>query len=144
MFSESTPSEEADLVARVDAVRARAFPEVELTAGIAPRKVPAAFAQAGLENVSCLPLGHFFFLCDAQTPAEESRRYIDLLRLVEEEQLTRLLANPLAKAQLPDADWNRFSQLVARRHDKLVSLIGSNDEWDWYGNASLLVVGTKR
>ena len=54
------------------------------------------------------------------------------------------IAATLAKAQLPDADWNRFSQLVARRHDKLVSLIGSNDEWDWYGNASLLVVGTKR
>lgn len=141
LFAGSLSPEEAELVQRVDEVASRAFPEVDLTGGIAPRDVPAAFAQAGLAHVRCLPLGHYFCLSDADTSPDDYRRHIDLLRVVEEELLARLLANPVAKGQLPECDWLRFAMLIEGRHAELAAKQGSNDEWSWYGNSSLLVIG---
>ena len=143
LFSQAAPSGGDDLVRRVDEIAAGAFPNVDLTAGIAPRDVPAAFAQAGLSEVRCVPLGHYFCLSDAALAPEGYRRHVELLRLVEEERLTRLLANPAARSQLPDEDWARFAALIEDRHAELVALQGGNAEWDWYGNASLLVVGQR-
>ena len=142
LFGKDSESTLAELIERIDAVSARAFPEVNLIGGIEPREAPAAFARAGLENVRCLPLGHYFCLSDAQLNETDYRRHVDLLRLIEEERLERLLANPAAKAQLPDADWQLFAELIGKRHSQLLSAWRENREWDWYGNASLLVYGT--
>lgn len=141
LFGEAPAPEDAELVARVDEVCARAFPEVNLISGAAPRDVPSAFARAGLDEVSCLPLGHYFCLSDAALGGGDYRRYVDLLRLVERERLARLLANPVARSQLSERDWRLFGELVERRHAELLTLEGANDEWNWYGNASLLVSG---
>ena len=142
LFAGCADLESADLIERVNEVGARAFPAVDLTGGIAPRDVPQAFMREGFTGVGCMSLGHYFCLSDAALSEDDYTRHINLLRLVEEERLARLVSNPLAKAQLPESDWKRFGDTIAARHAELASCAGANSEWNWYGNASLLIYGT--
>ena len=136
LFTAPLGAEDARLAARIGEAKAAAFGELDLTAGIAPRAVPAAFDQAGLEGVRCVPLGQYFSLSDATTDEATYRRYVDLLRVTEEEQLARLALS------IPEADRLAYARLIDRRCDELLSQIGANREWSWYGNAALLVCGT--
>lgn len=130
-----------ELLDRIGRAKDAAFGAMDITAGIAPRDVPAAFAQAGLDRVRCAPIGQYFCLSDASLNGERYRRHVDLLRAVEEEQVSRLRSSPRAKEMLCEDDLPRYEKLVERRHNELVEALGANTEWNWYGNAALLVCG---
>ena len=135
--------EDADLVDRVTQARQRAFGTMPLTAGIPPREAPRAFALAGLSQIRCMPIGHYFCLSDAALEPDEYRRHVELLYAAERKELDRALFDSHAKDLLPASDWLRFSDLVEQRYETLLALEGSNGEWNWYGNSSLLVSGVK-
>ena len=136
MISLSEP-DEAQLYQRVFESKNRAFGVMDITAGITPRTVPTAFAEAGLAQVRCVPLAHYFCLSDAGLDSRTYLRHVDLLRATEEEQLERL------RGCLPAADAAAYAQLIEKRYRELVDARSSNREWNWYGNASLLVYGTR-
>ena len=115
----------------------RTFGVMDITAGIAPRSVPVAFAEAGLAQVRCVPLAQYFCLSDAALDPRSYLRHVDLLRATEEEQLERL------RGSIPVADAAAYAQLIEKRYRELVDMRSSNREWNWYGNASLLVYGIR-
>lgn len=137
LFSTALSPEEQALHDRVAQAKDRTFHSMNLIAGIAPRLVPSAFAQAGLEAVRCTPIGQYFCLSDSATPEAAYRRYVDLLSAMEFEELDRL------GTAIADDDRNEYAQLVNRRCSELLAHMGDNHEWDWFGNASLLVCGMK-
>ena len=135
LFTAPLESDDAQLYERVLDAKNRSFGAMDITAGIAPRAVPRAFADAGLAQVRCVPLAHYFCLSDAALDPRAYLRHVDLLRATEEEQLERL------RDVLPAADVAAYAQLIEKRHRELVESCSSNREWNWYGNASLLVYG---
>ena len=141
LFSDKLAPRDQQLASRVQRVKDQFYPYLDLVYGVAPRDVPAAFERAGLKQVCCLPIGHYFCLSDGALRNAEYMRHVELLRMVEEEELERMLANPAAKAKLPEKDWEAYAQLIATRYDELASMAGANREWNWYGNSSLLVSG---
>ena len=133
----SSPVEEGDrpLFDRVAAAKAATFGYMDLTAGIPPRLVPAAFCEAGFDDVQCVPLGHYFCLSDSAVSEFDYRRYVGLLRAVELEELERVAP------AISESDRRGFAELIERRCGELLDKCGRNRDWDWYGNASLLVRG---
>ena len=155
LFSGLLAGPDAAVVARVAAARRSLFHDMALAPGIAPRKAPVAFAWIGLERVHCTPLAHYFCLSDADTDADDYVRYVDLLCAMERKQLARLVMAterpastgevgkqpaPIPHGLLP-GDLERYAELIEERRDFLIGSMGANREWDWYGNASLLVSG---
>ena len=141
LFARLFDPESADLLQRVEQAKAKAFDSMDLTAGIAPRKVPVTFEWMGLQDVSCTPLAHYFCLSDARIDDAEKKRYVDLLYAMERVQLDRMRQNPVARGMLDDGQWAAYESLMERRRDELVGDMRDR-EWNWYGNASLLVCGT--
>ena len=135
--------DDAELIQRVNALKASVLHGMDTTAGIAPHDVPRAFSAAGLHHVHCRPLAHYFCLSDAHTVPEEAQRHIDLLRMVELEELERISNDPTTAQELGTAQWDRYRDLVEERYRNLQSAIEENREWNWIGNASLLVCGRK-
>ena len=165
LFSGLLEGEDADVVARVNAAKTDLIETMTLAPGIAPRKAPVAFEWIGLERVHCTPLAHYFCLSDANIDANDYIRYVDLLCEMERTQLARLSQAikdasshvkaakakdghssddlpALATSKLSDTDLSRYAELIERRRDQLIGSMGVNREWNWYGNASLLVSGT--
>lgn len=132
---------DAELLGRVGALEAQVQQPVDLMPGIAPRKVPVAFDWMGLEQVRCLPLGQYFCLSDADTSDAAYDRHVDLLAQIRRAQRRRLMADPATRALLCERDWESYGELIERRARQLKEMKGANREWDWYGNASLLVCG---
>ena len=143
LFASPLPGEDAQLVGCARSAAEKAAPSMDITAGITPYEAPRAFARSGLEGVFCIPLGHYLSLSDARMDAAEARRYIDLLELVELRQLDMIAGDAGACTLLPEADQNRYRSLIDRRHAELIDSIDANDEWEWFGNTSLFVCGTK-
>ena len=142
LFTGLVSPEDAELLGRVGALEARVQQPMDLMPGIAPRKVPVAFDWMGLEQVSCLPLGQYFCLSDADTSATTYDRHVDLLAQTRRAQRQRLMADPATRALLSAQEWESYGELIERRVRQLKEMKGANREWDWYGNASLLVCGT--
>lgn len=142
LFTGLVSPEDAELLGRVGALEARVQQPMDLMPGIAPRKVPVAFDWMGLEQVRCLPLGQYFCLSDADTSATTYDRHVDLLAQTRRAQRQRLMAEPETRALLSERDWESYGELIERRVRQLKEMKGANREWDWYGNASLLVCGT--
>lgn len=142
LFTGLVSPEDAELLGRVGALEARVQQPMDLMPGIAPRKVPVAFDWMGLEQVRCLPLGQYFCLSDADTSAAVYDRHVDLLAEVRRAQRQRLMADPETCASLSAQEWESYGELIERRARQLKEMKGANREWDWYGNASLLVCGT--
>ena len=132
-----------ELVERMNAVFASIVPDMPMTAGIAPRNVPAAFADAGLKDIRCRPLGQYFCLSDARTDPIQSRRYIELLHLIEHRRLAIIENDPRARSLIGEDEIREFARLADARRDELAAAIGQNVEWNWFGNASLLVCATR-
>lgn len=141
LFTGLVSPEDAELLGRVGALEARVQQPMDLMPGIAPRKVPVAFDWMGLEQVRCLPLGQYFCLSDADTSAAVYDRHVDLLAEVRRAQRQRLMAEPETRVLLSERDWESYGELIERRVRQLKEMKGANREWDWYGNASLLVCG---
>ena len=135
LFSEPLPDEDSRLLSRMREAMAQLFGSIDLIPGISPRKVPSAFGEMGLKHVRCMPLGQYFCLSDDAVQADDYRRFIDLLRAVEVEQLSRLAPS------ISDADHAAYAGLIERRYADLIAQAGCNREWSWYGNTSLLVFG---
>ena len=144
LFAETTGAEDAALLQRVRAAQAVANTGVDLVAGIEPRLVPAAFAHVGLEQVACVPLGHYFCLSDARTTPQDYRRYIDLLRAAEEAEYARLQANPDTAHMLTEGEWCSYRELIDARYQQLLDEQGDNWEWNWFGTSSLFVCGIRK
>ncbi|MBQ9044001.1 MAG: class I SAM-dependent methyltransferase [Eggerthellaceae bacterium] len=142
LFSKLFDPESAELLQLVDKAKAAAFKDMNLMSGIPPRKAPVAFDWIGLENVRCTPLAHYACLSDAETTGEFKQRYVDLLFAHELSQLEHLKASPEARALLTDEQFNAYEKLMEWRRDELKNATRDR-EWNWYGNASLLVCGTK-
>lgn len=142
LFTGLVSPEDAELLGRVGALEARVQQPMDLMPGIAPRKVPVAFDWMGLEQVRCLPLGQYFCLSDADTSAAEYDRHVDLLAEIRRAQRQRLMADPETRDLLSAQEWESYGELIERRARQLKEMKGANREWDWYGNASLLVCGT--
>ena len=165
LFSGLLEGEDAEVVARVNAAKTDLIETMTLAPGIAPRKAPVAFEWIGLERVHCTPLAHYFCLSDADIDADDYIRYVDLLCEMERKQLARLsqaardvssnekeqqaacehaprALSPSATSGLRESDLDRYAELIEQRRDYLIGSMGANREWDWYGNASLLVSGT--
>ena len=135
---------DAALLARVREALGRIAQPFDLTSGVPPREVPAAFARSGLEHVKCIPLGHYFCLSDADLAPEDYQRHVDLLAAEEEAQLRRLRNASASQVGLLSDDLDAFERLIARRRDELLAIQGHNAEWDWFGYSSLLACGRKR
>lgn len=138
--------EQRALAERVAALDAAVHPDVDLVGGIAPHEVPRAFAREGLQRVRCVPLAQYFSLSDAGASPQDKRRYLDLLRA--EKLSWARIARRLARARglegwLSDAEWDAYADLIGKRHRELSENLAANGEWEWYGNASLLVVGDR-
>ena len=141
LFTGLVSPEDAELLGRVGALEARVQQTMDLMPGIAPRKVPVAFDWMGLEQVRCLALGQYFCLSDADTSPTAYDRHVDLLAQTRLAQRHRLMADPATRALLSERDWESYGELIERRARELKEMKGANREWDWYGNASLLVCG---
>ena len=139
-LADDYPQEDTALVARVRELKSRVLWQMNTVAGIPPRRAPEAFRNAGIRNVRCRALGHYFCLSDAQLDSGEYQRHVDLLYANERTEIERLEKSEGADA-LPSGQWARYSELVEERREHLLSMAGNNCEWNWYGNSSLLVVG---
>ncbi len=113
---------------------------MNLTSGIPPRKVPVSFEWMGLEGITGTPLAQYACLSDVATTDEFRKRYVDLLYNMELKQLDRLKANPAARTFLTDEQWEMYEALLLYRRNELAES-KQDHEWNWYGNASLLVCG---
>ena len=133
---------DAELLGRVGALEAHVQQPIDLMPGIAPRKSPVAFDWMGLEQLRCLPLGQYFCLSDADTSAAAYDRHVDLLAEARRAQRQRLMADSATRDLLSEREWESYGELIERRARQLKETKGANREWDWYGNASLLVCGT--
>ena len=141
LFTSLMDSASVELLETVEKTKKKLLKGVNLAAGIFPRKVPVAFDWMGLENVSCAPLAHYFCLSDAATTEEEGKRHIELLTSMETSQVKRLKAHPETADALTGEQWDAYEDLVRFRSGALLDC-SRNREWNWYGNASLLVCGT--
>lgn len=141
LFSGLLDPASADLLQTVEKAKTLLAEPMQLTAGIRPRKVPVSFDWMSLRDVACAPLAHYFCLSDAATDARGRKRHIDLLYLMEANQLARLREHPATRNMLADAQWDEYAELLQLRRTVLAEC-GENHEWNWYGNASLLVSGT--
>lgn len=131
----------ADLLKTVKNAKALLAEPMNLTGGIRPRKVPVSFDWMGLRDITCAPLAHYFCLSDAVTSSQERKRYVDLLYLMETNELQRLKEYPATRDMLSEGQWETYADLLQLRRAALTEC-DENHEWDWYGNASLLVCGT--
>ena len=141
LLAGSLAPEDAALVERVKAAKARVFKNMNLVPGVQPRDVPSAFWRAGFSHVRCLPVAQYFCLDDEGFDIEERRRHVELLYLVEKEELLRLCDAAKEDALLSRGDLDRFARLIERRREDLLAMSPDNYEWNWYGNAALLVSG---
>lgn len=120
---------------------------MDMRSGVPKGKVQLTFSRVGLERVSTLPLGQYLSLSDANLPADEYHRYVDLLYAVEVESAQAAQAACLDKANVPAAnlvlprDWDDYHKLLERRRDQLHQMQGRNAEWAWHGSAAILVTG---
>lgn len=142
LFSKLFDPESAGLLRLVGKAKAAAFKDMDLMSGMPPRKAPVAFDWIGLENVRCAPLAHYACLSDAETSDDFRRRYVDLLYEHELSQLALLTTNPHACTLLTSDQFDAYEKLMEWRRDELKSTTRDR-EWNWYGNASLLVCGTR-
>ena len=131
----------ASLLRTVEKAKALLSEPMQLTAGIRPRKVPVSFDWIGLQGVSCTPLAHYFCMSDSALDASDRKRFVDLLYLMEANQLARLKECPETRNMLTDEQWEEYADLLELRRTALAEC-NENHEWNWYGNASLLVCGT--
>ena len=141
LFTSLLNAESVALLELVDRAKEKLAKGMNLASGIFPRKVPVSFDWMGLENVTCAPLPHYFCLSDASVTDDERKRNIALLALMETNQVARLKANPKTACMLSDEQWEAYEDLIVFRREALLDC-NVNREWNWYGNASLLVCGT--
>ena len=141
LFTSLLDAESVELLKLVEKAKAKLSKEMDLACGIFPRKVPVSFDWMGLKGVTCAPLPHYFCLSDATVTEEARRRYVKLLALMETSHVARLKERPDTAAMLTDAQWEAYGDLVRFRSEALADC-SRNREWNWYGNASLLVCGT--
>ena len=141
LFSGLLDPASASLLQTVEKAKALLADPMNLTAGIRPRKVPVSFDWMGLHDVTCTPLAHYFCLSDSAVNARDRKRFVDLLYLMEANQLERLKECPATNSMLTDAKWDEYADLLQLRRTALAEC-DENHEWNWYGNASLLVCGT--
>ena len=141
LFTGLLNAESVELLELVEKAKARLAHGTSLVSGIAPRKVPVSFDWMGLEDISCTPLPHYFCLSDAAVTEAERKRNIELLALMETSQMARLKAAAETADMLSDGQWSAYEDLIRFRREALIDC-NENREWNWYGNASLLVCGT--
>lgn len=152
--------QDAPVVDRVRGCMRALDPSMDMRSGVPKGKVQLTFQRVGLEQVSALPLGQYLSLSDANLPAGEYHRYVDLLYAVEAESAQAAQAaletravkpaaagqpldeTPLKSADAPSAqDWEHYYELLERRREQLHQIQGSNHEWAWHGSAAILVTG---
>ena len=143
LFAGQTFEGQEDLAMRIFAAKSKVFASVPLTEGAAPRDVPAAFDKAGLADVRCRALGHYFCLSDASLDRVEYMRHLDLLKQMETDDLDRLASDLRAHEELDPGDLNAYAAAIEQRYVELADACGNNHEWNWYGNSSLLVCGKR-
>ena len=141
LFTSLLDSETVKLLELVEKAKAKLAKDMDLASGIYPRKVPVSFDWIGLQDVTCAPLPHYFCLSDAAVTDDERKRNIQLLSLMETNQMARLKASRKTARMLTDEQWETYADLIEFRREALLDC-SVNREWNWYGNASLLVCGT--
>ncbi len=141
LFGSLLDSESVELLELVDKAKEKLGKRANLANGIFPRKVPVSFDWIGLENITCAPLPQYFCLSDASVTESERKRYVELLALMETNQIARMKAHPETAGMLSEDQWGALEDLVHLRRAALAEC-AQNREWNWYGNASLLVCGT--
>lgn len=133
-----------ELFQKVNLMYSNITPLSEYTCGVVPRKIPRAFFDAGLRDISVYPLGRFLSLSNATMSKEDKIRYINLDYLSELEKFSIFCDEKLTEKFMTKEEEVEYKKMLLERKEYLLSSIGENEIWEWLGDANLLVVGTKK
>lgn len=118
--------------------------------GLSPAKgvplggIPRFFAEAGLQNISILPMGRAFSLSDAALGREEKKSYIQNRYIGERKRLEVLKSCAFPGLLIGEGILQEYEELLGKWRQFWLSNLEDNLIWEWYGGSQLLVCGEKQ
>lgn len=111
--------------------------------GVAPEKVPTLFANSALHDIEMHPIGNAFSLSNAHLSNDDKRSIINLMYQAEHDKFCAYMALEQSRHFISHEQAERYLRVLELRKDALLSDIGENKIWEWFGGAQILMCGKK-